>query len=123
MWRTFLELGSERSLHPRPWTVWRLQPEDGVAVLEIDSARGWRDFVQAFPRVRGRFISPDWTQVACEYDAVHITLAAIIATQAFTFAATPHVIAPSYWDIETTLWLRWCFTAVTQVEVVPPPGR
>jgi hypothetical protein len=28
------------------------------------------------------------------------------------------LLAPSYWDVETTFWLRWSFTAMTLVDTV-----
>ncbi|MGW2288187.1 hypothetical protein [Streptomyces phaeochromogenes] len=27
---------------------------------------------------------------------------------------------PPYWDIESVLWLRWCFSSARFVEVTPP---
>lgn len=118
MWRTFLEFGTEASLLRRPWVVWHLQPEPGVVVFDIDSAQAWQAFVQRYPRVVGGYMYPDWPRVASEVDAVHITLTAIVPTQAFAVPASPYPVAPAYWDVETTLWLRWCFTSVTQIEVV-----
>ena len=118
MWRAFLECGTEGSLHRRPWAVWHLQPEPNVVVLDIDSAQAWRDLVERYPRVVGDYMYPHWPRVASEFDAVHVTLPAIVATQAFALPASPHPVAPAYWDVETTLWLRWRFTSATQIEVV-----
>jgi hypothetical protein len=47
-----------------------------------------------------------------------MTLAAIVATQGFTFASPAGPIAAAYWDLETTLWLRWRFETVTLREVL-----
>ncbi|MCL4544825.1 MAG: hypothetical protein M1118_09575 [Chloroflexi bacterium] len=119
MWRVFLEFGTEASLHSRPWSVWELQPEPpGAKVLEINSARAWCDFVQRYARVAGELVYPDWPGVACDFDAVHMSLAAIVATQGFNFPASPYVTAAAYWDVETTLWLRWRFTSVRLLEII-----
>ena len=52
---------------------------------------------------------PDWQQVAGQYDAVHMCLAAVIATQGLATLSGGARIAPMFWDVETTLWLRWAF--------------
>lgn len=59
---------------------------------------------------------PDWTNIAREYDAVHITLPAIAAAQGFHLETPKGVIPPAFWDVETTFWLRWCFAGARLVE-------
>lgn len=58
---------------------------------------------------------PDWRAVAQRYDAVHMTLRAIAATQGLLFPTDEGQIAPTFWDVESTFWLRWCFRSVRQV--------
>jgi hypothetical protein len=54
MWREFLELGSEGSLHPRPWYTWQISPpEDHGAVMEIASASDWTAFVERYATSAG----------------------------------------------------------------------
>lgn len=118
MWRVFLELGTEASLHRRPWSVYELQPTRAAKVLEIASARAWCVFVQRYAKVADDLLYPNWPQVARDFDAVHMTLAAIVATQGFAFPSSPYAIAAAYWDVETTLWLRWCFASIRLREVV-----
>jgi hypothetical protein len=119
MWRAFLEIGREASLHPRPWAVWNIRPcDDRAKVCEIDSAEAWCELVQAYPSLADDRLYPDWRAIATDFDGVHMTLAAIVATQGFTFLTSAGPIAAAYWDLETTLWLRWRFESVSLSEVV-----
>lgn len=119
MWRMYLDQGS--SLHPRPWHTWELQATDpAAAVLEITGAGDWAAFVGRYALVHGGAVFPDWDKVAQDYAGVHVTLRAILATQGFRFAVRDGLTAPPYWDIESVLWLRWCFSSVRLVEVTPP---
>jgi len=49
---------------------------------------------------------------------VHITISAIAAIQGMRLETPRGLLAPSYWDVETTFWLRWSFTSVALVETV-----
>jgi hypothetical protein len=119
MWLAFLQIGTEASLHRRPWTVWDVRPDgDRATVCEIDSAAAWCDLVQAHPTRADGLLYPDWRAIAADFDGVHMTLAAIVATQGFTFPTSSGLIAPAYWDVETTLWLRWRFRSLTLREVL-----
>jgi hypothetical protein len=37
----------------------------------------------------------------------------VTAVQSWKLASAAGVVAPSYWDVETTVWLPWAFTDVT----------
>jgi hypothetical protein len=116
MWRSYLA-SSGGTLFPRPWHVWRLEPEPDVAVLEIATAAAWVELVRAYPRRDDDRLAPDWGAVAREWDAVHLTLGAVIATQGIRFPAGEATVLPPYWDVESTLWLRWRFRSVELVAV------
>ncbi|MEV8536881.1 hypothetical protein [Streptomyces sp. NPDC051211] len=119
MWRMYLDQGS--NLHPRPWHTWELQVTDpAAAVLEITGAGEWAAFVERYPLVHDGAVFPDWGKVAHDYAGVHVTLRAILATQGFSFAVKDGLTAPPYWDIESALWLRWCFSSIRLVEMTPP---
>jgi hypothetical protein len=93
MWRVFLEIGSEASLHPRPWAVWDIRLcGDRANVYEIDSET-WCDLVRAYPTRADGLLYPDWRAIAADFDGVHMTLAAIVATQGFTFLTSAGPIA------------------------------
>ncbi|MEU9379191.1 hypothetical protein AB0D94_36310 [Streptomyces sp. NPDC048255] len=122
MWRMYLDQGS--NLHPRPWHTWELQVTDpAVPVLEISGAGEWTAFVGRYARVHGGAVFPDWDEVAHDYAGVHVTLRAILATQGFRFAVEDGLTAPPYWDVESVLWLRWCFSSVRLLEVTPPDAN
>lgn len=122
MWRMYLDQGS--NLHPGPWRTWELQVTDpAAAVLEITGAREWAAFVGRYALVHGGAVFPDWDKVALDYAGVHVTLRAILATQGFSFTVEDGLTAPPYWDIESTLWLRWCFSSVRLLEVTPPDAN
>ncbi|MEV6954148.1 hypothetical protein [Streptomyces sp. NPDC051183] len=119
MWRMYLDQGS--NLHPRPWHTWELRVTDPAAqVLEITGAGDWAAFVGRYPLVQSGVVFPDWDEVAQDYAGVHVTLRAILATQGFSFAVGDGLTSAPYWDIESTLWLRWCFSSIRLVDVAPP---
>jgi len=120
MWRTYLGLHENSSLHPRPWNTWAVEPRPGVIIREITSACDWVEFVLAHPMRHGDLLFPDWQAVVRKYDAVHMTLRAIAATQGLHFPTDQGIVATGYWDVESTLWLRWCFKDVRLVETVGP---
>ncbi|MEU2513927.1 hypothetical protein [Streptomyces syringium] len=118
MWRMYLDQGS--TLHPRPWHTWELQVADpATTVLEIAGASDWAAFVGRYPLVHRDSVFPDWGKVARDYAGVHLTLRAIFAIQGFRFPVEAGLTAPAYWDVESVLWLRWCFSAVRLVDVTP----
>jgi hypothetical protein len=119
LWRAFLEIGTEASLHPQPWAVWDVRLHgDRAKVCEINGAATWCDLVQAYATRADGLLYPDWRAIATDFDGVHMTLAAIVATQGFTVLSSAGPIAATYWDLETTLWLRWRFESVNLREVL-----
>ncbi len=78
-------------------------------MLEIDTATAWARFVVGFPRAAGGMLYPDWPAVAAEADAVHLSLHAVVAAQSLILETPAGLIAPSYWDVESTFWLSWAF--------------
>lgn len=118
MWRALLGPNSSM-LYPGPWYTWELEVERDLRVAEIVNAMKWVEFVCTYARVSNGLIYPDWERVAQEFDAVHVTLPTIVAAQGFHFDTPRGVIPPAFWDVETTLWLRWCFSGARLVESVP----
>ncbi|UNO38366.1 hypothetical protein [Streptomyces sp. MST-110588] len=122
MWRMYLERGT--SLHPRPWQTWELPVTDPAAdVLDIGGASDWAAFVVRYPLVRGDDVYPDWAQAARDFAGVHMTLRAIVAAQGFRIPVAGGLAAAPYWDLESVLWLRWCFSTPRLVEITPPESR
>lgn len=119
MWRSYLDLNRGSTLFPMPWRTWVVEPRRGANVREIACAADWVDLVLSFPRREHGLLFPDWRAMTHRCDAVHMTLRAILATQGLCFASGQDILAALYWDVESTLWLRWCFDAVRLIETVP----
>jgi hypothetical protein len=118
MWRMYIDAGWEPSLDGLPRWTWAVEPHDVVVVHEIASASQWVDFVLSHPLRKDGLLFPDWHSVARRCDGVHMTLCAIAATQGLYFPTEQGLVAAPYWDVESTLWLRWCFRSVKLVDVV-----
>jgi hypothetical protein len=115
MWRALLGPGGSTAF-PLPRYTWNVTPSETVAVAEITSATRWAEFVCAHPRSLGRVIYPDWFAVSKSFDAVHITLPTIAAAQGFALITRDGIIAPAFWDVETTFWVTWRISAAQLVE-------
>lgn len=108
----------------------RLSIPEGLRIYEIDSAEAWAELCRRFPlnqtaqkrhdwyRTTGRngkWVTPDWSEVAQHYDAVHLPVATYLAAAGTaipvdadaadadtTGADTASVIAG--WGPDTTYW-------------------
>jgi hypothetical protein len=120
MWRAYLEPFRGTMLYPGPWQTWELLVEtDELRIAEIVSATTWVEFVESFGRIRDGFLYPDWVEVERAFDAVHVALPTIAAAQGFYLRASQGLIPPAFWDVETTLWVRWRFSGARLIETVP----
>lgn len=119
MWRVYLEVNRGSTLFPLPWRVWRLDIDQPVRVREITSAVDWVAFVCAYGERVGYLVYPNWVEVARHWDAVHMSAHAVAATQGLWLqAGRGEIVAATFWDVESTLWLRWPFRRVHLVEHV-----
>lgn len=109
-------------IYPLPWYTWELEIDKDVRVAEIGSATAWVEFVCAHARISDGLVYPDWVDIAQSFDAVHLTLRMIAAAQGLSFATRHGDIPAAFWDVETTLWLRWCFSRASLVETVESPS-
>lgn len=109
MWRHYLELNARSGLWPGPWRTWRLSPSVGVRIVTVTSARDWVDLVDEYPSSRGGDLELDWSAVAADADAVHLTPEAVCAVEGFRMRTAHGPSAPVYWDVESTRWMRWSF--------------
>lgn len=117
MWWSYLLENRHSSLFPLPWRAWRMRISVGARVREITTAEEWVAFVSEFAFVHDGLAYPAWREVAALWDGIHMTAAAVAATQGLCFRGKRLTTAPAYWDVESTLWLRWVF------EDVAPSGR
>ena len=118
MWRLYLDLGHYSSNFPQPWHVWKVDSSATARVCDATTAAQWEELALRYPVVNEDLIYPDWRTIAQDWDAVHVTIRAIAAIQGMRIQTSRGLLAPSYWDVETTFWLRWIFTSVTLVETV-----
>lgn len=116
MWRVYLEPWRHVGGIPVPWYTWALRVKVGVKVIEINSATQWADLVCAYPRACAGSIYPDWVAIADEFDGVHMTLPAIVAAQGFYLKTRRGLVAPTFWDVESTVWLKWQFSGAKLLE-------
>jgi hypothetical protein len=103
MWRIYLDLRPDSPLFPRPWRTWAVKTRQDVSIREILCATDWVDFVESYRAAGKSMLYPDWGRVVQDYDAVHVGLRAVAATEGFSFL-TPHgVTAPPFWTVESTV--------------------
>jgi hypothetical protein len=115
MWWSYLQEYHGSTLFPEPWIVWHVDLAPGSRVLEISTAAQWLELALTAPRQDQGVIYPDWPAVAKRWDGVHLTLSAIAATQGICIATKNATVAPTYWDVESTLWLQWVIEATDLV--------
>ena len=101
--------------------TWAVQIPESVEVYEVLCAEDWVSLVENYPRpcVDGRnsewtrwtrsegpWLLPDWDSIARDFDGVHVSLAAYLAS---AFRALPAGEAQTVligWNPDETLWLR-----------------
>jgi hypothetical protein len=79
MWRAYMEPWRNSVGYPMPWHTWEFLIDEHVKVAEIGSAAKWVELVRAYPRRSDGCLCPDWAAVARKFDAVHVTLPAVVA--------------------------------------------
>lgn len=109
----------------------------GARVRELRSAADWRALALAHPvhrDLRGHDpdpdgltsdVAPDWTGVATEWDAVHLSFGGLLAASLVPLGSPGERTALWTWECEQTVWLRDAFTARTELPALtgPPPLR
>jgi hypothetical protein len=116
MWRAYLEPSRHMGGYPDPWHTWQLVVQKSARVAEITSAMRWVELVSTHSRSAGEYIFPDWVKIAEKWDGVHVTLAAIVAMQGFSFETEAGLIPPAFFDVESTVWLKWRFAGARLVD-------
>jgi hypothetical protein len=121
-WRTYLDLQQGSSLFPPPWYTWAVELEPAATVVEVSSAADWVELVESHPLRAGGLTYPDWASLGRNCDGVHMTVRAIAATQGIVLRLREGFAAPPYWDVESTLWLRWRVRSAELVDVTTWPA-
>jgi hypothetical protein len=120
MWQIYLRDNGGNAL-PRPhWLAWFVRPIEDVRVCEIRNASEWASLVEEFHRVEAGGLVPSWPAIATRFDAVHITPGAIAAIQGISLLTGSGTVGPSYWDVESTVWLSWKLTTIHEPATLGP---
>jgi hypothetical protein len=117
MWHLYIDSFSGSSLHPKPWQVWQVIPSVDITVLEITCAHDWVKFVENYPITSDGLVYPDWLKASKDIEAVHFTISAVASTQGLCFPTTAGPTAPTFWDVESTLWLNWKFASKNLIAI------
>lgn len=81
---------------------WRVENPDEPGLV-IRSAVDWCDFSLRFSGGNGEI---EWADVAEQYSTVSLTAIAVARIDCFEFTYDDAVIAPAFWGVEATVWLR-----------------
>lgn len=126
----------------QPLACWRLEASPAARVFEVDGPQAWHELCVRYPtrtedglrkrlleRVRlfhrypagedGRLV-PDWSAVAQDWDAVHLTLGGLLTAEQVRIESSAGWTQLDGWDCEQTVWLRWCFTSAVRLPDVEP---
>lgn len=69
------------------------------------------------PVRRAGLLYPEWSEIADNWHGVHITVRGVASTHAVQLREGADIIAAPYWDVESTVWLRWVFEEATAEQV------
>lgn len=100
--------------------VWPLKPAAGSRVYEITGPAAWTDLVARYPMdvtlskrhdwwrttgVDGTWLMPDWSAVASDYDAVHLTAFGYLTTAGRPLFIGSSGMVLAGWNPDETYWL------------------
>jgi hypothetical protein len=94
-----------------PLACWRLEAPPDVRIVEVDGPQAWHDLCVKYPAIGedGRLV-PDWSAIAKDWDAVHLTLGGLLTAEQVRVESEAGWTALWGWDCERTVWLHWRFT-------------
>jgi|GEM_PF-1014195 len=109
-----------------PVEVWGCAVDPSARIYEVDGPAAWCGLVEAYPREvtlsrrhdwwrwtgwEGRWLIPDWVEVAARYDGVHLSVAGHLEA---SYRALPvdgrACTCIAGWDPDETIWLTDVFT-------------
>ncbi len=106
-----------------PYACWRLAAGPSARIFEIDGPLAWHDLCVRYP-AEGRMDSgtpdfsgdegrlcPDWSAVAGDWDAVHLSLGGLLTSDQVRIDSSSGWTYHWDWQLEHTVWLRWMFIA------------
>jgi hypothetical protein len=97
----------------RQLTCWRLEASPAARVFEVDGPQAWHILCVRYPAKReDNRLVPDWSAVAQDWDAVHLTLGGLLTAEQMRVESPAGWTQLGGWDCEQTVWLSWHFTTV-----------
>lgn len=108
-----------------PYQLVRLVPSPDVKVYTINRPDDWRELCLEYPAkdlggLGGDLITPDYSHVAREWDAIHLSFLGLITSDQVRIENT-RVTALQGWDTEQTLWFRPAFDEVSRIGQIDAP--
>lgn len=91
--------------------IYLLKPRDDAKIYTIDSYEDLKALVDKYPPIvhmLGTFL--DFEAISNDYDGIHLTAKGESATRLTSG------ISLYGWDVECTLWFRWCFESVEKLD-------
>ena len=80
---------------------------------------GWSSYPGADPPLgMDNRLVPDWSAVAHDWDAVHVSLGGLLTSEQVRVDSSAGWTELWGWGAEQTVWLRWCFTAIERLPVL-----
>lgn len=108
-----------------PYRMWRMEVDPSARIFEIHGPNDWHRLCVEYPaegnsgraagnepdfsRDPGKLV-PDWSQVAREWDAVHLSFGGYLTSEQVRIESEHGWTYHWAWDHERTLWLRWMFS-------------
>lgn len=115
-----------------PALAWNLVVAQSARVFEIHSPAAWSALARTYPRKEPGFtfsptsprpqtsarLDPDWSAVAKDWDAVHLSVGGWLTAEDVTYEAAGLTTELRGWDLESTVWLRWSFSSIERIRSV-----
>jgi hypothetical protein len=92
-----------------PPRLWRMGVPAAARVIEIHSPRDWAALCVRYPAPSATRLDPDWHAVAREWDGVHLSIGGWLTAEDRPYGAGGRTAELRGWNMESTVWLRWCF--------------
>lgn len=97
-----------------------LKPKEKLNILTIDSLSDLIKLIDKYPWQENslHYLKPtlDFEAIAKDFDAIHLTESGQIQTHLPMNLFEMKMIDLYGWDCESTLWFRWCFDEVAEIE-------
>ena len=127
-WLYWVQFGEDQK--PPPFHVWKVTVETVARVAEIHSPAEWAALARAYPSAEPGFtfhgelhpppgaarVDPDWSAVSRDWDGVHLSVGGWLTAEDVPHESAGVTTELRGWNMESTAWLRWSFSAVQPLE-------